>query len=425
MTADKTRVLHILKHFRPTFTGEGIFTERLTPAMDVLAPDVEHEVLAVATPDPAEWCPVHAAFRRVVYLTKRPTPYPLQQVLLWLWLLRNLRRYQVVHVHTHVDRYFLAYFLAKLFGKRLLLSATLDDSVPGLERTYRPAFRPLVRRFLSTFDAFVAISGKLHGETEAAMPGKSHLIPIGIAIPELDAGRRRAGRARLGIAADELVLVFVGGICERKDPFFLVQRLPEIRTYCPKVKLLLVGPILEPDYHQSIVDYIARHDLSRHVEFVGEVTDPYPLFEAADVMTFASHLEGFGTVVIEAMAHGLPVVVRDLPGVNDFFVRNGETGFRFTEPSGYLHALRRLIEDPALRQRIGTAGRRFAIDHFDMAKIAAAYLRLYGVPMPATPAAPARHPRQDLAAMRPATSAGAANDSLSPGTAHLTWTGAR
>ena len=56
--SSRARVLHVLKHFRPTFTGEGIFTERLSPAMERLAPDVEHEVLAVSG--------VESPFTRVV-----------------------------------------------------------------------------------------------------------------------------------------------------------------------------------------------------------------------------------------------------------------------------------------------------------------------------------------------------------------------
>src|SRR5919199_6702948 len=170
-----TRVLHVLKHFRPTFTGMGIFVERVTPVMDMLAPDVEHDMLATETPRPDRLIPVASTIRRVIYLTKDAAGMPhwrREMALLW-WLLRSLHRYRVVHFHTHVDRYFLAYVLAKLAGKRIVLSATLDDSIPGLLATYRPANRPLAARLFRLFDAYIALSPKLQEENEAAVPTRA------------------------------------------------------------------------------------------------------------------------------------------------------------------------------------------------------------------------------------------------------------
>ena len=382
----RARVLHVLKHFRPTFTGMGIFVERVTPVMDMLAPEVEHDMLATDTPRPDHLIPAASTLRRVIYLTRDAAGMPhwrREAALLW-WLLRNISRYRVVHFHTHVDRYFLAYLLAKLAGKRIVLSATLDDSIPGLLATYRAANRPLVARLFRLFDAYIALSPKLQEENESAVPhDAAHMVSMGIVIPEAMKRDRERIRAAYGIAPEDTLLIFVGGICDRKDPLFLVEQLPAVLRFCPRAKLLVVGPVLEPDHHRRMLDTILLHGLERHVIFAGEVRNPYPLFEAADIMTFASHLEGFGAVVIEGMAHGIPVVVRHLPGINDSFVRPDETGYLFTTAEEYVAALRRLVEDGALRRRLGAAGRRFAIAHFDFLGIAKRYLGIYGLaPMP-------------------------------------------
>jgi hypothetical protein len=50
------RVLHVLKFYRPDFTGEGVFLERSSAVMQELAGDVEHEVLATETPGPVRRC---------------------------------------------------------------------------------------------------------------------------------------------------------------------------------------------------------------------------------------------------------------------------------------------------------------------------------------------------------------------------------
>ncbi|MBX9699213.1 MAG: hypothetical protein K2X74_07235, partial [Acetobacteraceae bacterium] len=48
------RILHVLKYYRPDFTGEGIFLERSSAVMQELAPEVEHELLVTHTPRPAD-----------------------------------------------------------------------------------------------------------------------------------------------------------------------------------------------------------------------------------------------------------------------------------------------------------------------------------------------------------------------------------
>ncbi len=376
----RRRVLHILKYYRPTFTGEGVFMERCTVFMQAVAPDVEHDLLVTHTPEPPSKLPICSTLQNVYYLTKRALPGWRHELTLLLWFIRNLHRYDTVHVRTHADWYFLGYLLTKLMRRRLILSATLDDSVPVLINQYRARLRPIARRVFRWFDGFVSISPKLHQETTSCVdPRKCQLIPCGIDILPLNPERGRQTRARLGIPQDATVLIFVGGLCRRKDPMMLVRLLPEVLRYQPNTWLLLVGPNLEPDYVAMMRSFLRDAALEDRVVFIGEVQDPHPYFDAADIMTFASHLEGFGTVVPEAMAHALPVVVRHLPGVNDLFVKHGETGFFFTDDMGYLAAVHRLVTDPALRREVGQRGRSLVRRDFDMVGVARRYLQTYGV----------------------------------------------
>ena len=377
------RVLHLLKQYRPDFTGEGVFLERSSALMQELAPTVQHDLLVTHTVRPrvASEGAACSALSRVVYLTRRPVGEVMRHVMLVWWLLRNLHRYDTVHARTHVDWYFIGYVLARLTGRRLVLSATLDDSLPVLIGWYRKRLRPLAARAFRLFDAYVAISPKLHAENHASAsdPERCHLIPCGITIPPSPPGQREAMRARLGAGPDDLVLLFVGGLCERKDPLLLIEALPELRAVHPGLRLVLVGPPLEPDYVQRMKARLDRDGQQASAMFVGEQMDPHPWFDAADMLVFASRLEGFGTVVPEAMAHGLPVVVRDLPGVNDSFAIEGQTALRFTDRAGYVEAVLRLAADARLRRRMGDAGRLLARRDFSMRSVAARYLEVYGV----------------------------------------------
>jgi len=366
------RVLHVLKYYRPAFTGEGVFLERSSAVMDEIAPHVEHDLLVTHTPRPEEPQAACSTLRRVTHLSGGPLPVWRRQLLMAWWFARYLHRYDTVHIRTHADWYFVSYLLARLAGRRLVLSATLDDSLPVLIGQYRPPLRFLARRGFGLFHAFIGISPKLHGEScSVAGAERCELIPCGVTIP----AHAPSARARLGIAPSDLVLLFVGGLCRRKDPLFLVQAMPRILADHPTARLLLVGPELEAAEVDAIRDAAIPPG---HVILTGEQRDPHPYFAAADILVFASHLEGFGTVVPEAMAHGLPVVVRRLPGVNDGFVRHGETGFLFDDAPGYLAAVLRLAGDAALRARLGQAGQRLARAEFGMRGVAARYLGVYG-----------------------------------------------
>jgi glycosyltransferase involved in cell wall biosynthesis len=375
------KVLHVLKIFRPDFTGAGIFLERASLLFDELAPGVEHDLLVIDTLRPTAPVRAKSRLRNIIYLQDVPkSPWQAEFALVG-WLFRNRRRYDVIHFHTHADRFFLGYLLIKLLGKRLIITATLDDSARRLVETYRPLYRPLVRAVLRLFDAFIAISPKLYGETAAVLgPAKVHLVPIGVAIPPYPNEERAAERAQYGLSRGDLALIFVGGICARKDPIFLIEHMPAICAFWPDAKLFIVGPILEPDYYARLLDCIGRHKLEDRVILTGEVADPYPLFALADIVVFASHLEGFGCAVTEGMAHGLPAVVRHLPGVNELFIRDGETGLFFTSSAEYLLAIRRLIENPALRREMGMAARTLVAAEFDNQKNAKSIMTLYGFP---------------------------------------------
>jgi glycosyltransferase involved in cell wall biosynthesis len=374
----RARVLHVFKYFRPQFTGEGIFVERLAHAFAALRPDIAHDVAVTATCAPAN-TPILEHLSAVHYLSCPSGPASQREIA--TWLSQNANRYAAVHYHTHVDRTFAASLMLKLKGCRIILSATLDDSIEGLLLTYRRRLRPLIRQLFRLIDQFVAISPKLFSENNRYVSSrKSALIPIGIAIPDLHAASSQACRERLSIDPEAKVLVSVGGICARKDQMFLVRQVLELAKEHPDLLLVLVGPDVEPDYADAVRAYVRDHSLERHVRFAGYAETPWDFYRAADIMVFASHEEGFGTVVIEAMAYGLPVVARHLPGVNDTFVEQGRSGFLFTRDAEFQVHVDQLLHAGPLRREMGAHGRDFVSARYDIVDIAARYLELYGFP---------------------------------------------
>jgi glycosyltransferase involved in cell wall biosynthesis len=103
-----------------------------------------------------------------------------------------------------------------------------------------------------------------------------------------------------------------------------------------------------------------------------------PFLAALDVFVYLSKLEGLGSAILLAMAHGLPVVASRAGGIPEI-VRDEETGLLAGPNPGpdLAEAARRLIESPDLRRRLGAAARAFVLDHASCDRMAAQTAAVY------------------------------------------------
>jgi len=367
------RVLHIYRRFHPDYTGDGIYYTRLLPL--VAHEGIEGEFLAFES-DPPPTGPGTPGGIQVHYLKADglpPTAWGLLR-----WLTRNGRRFDILHLHSHVDRPFLSCLLARTMGRPVIFSCTLNDSPTQILLHYRPSFRGLSRLLMRSISTFVVISPQLlRLSLQTVRPGRLRFIPQGTALeapvptPEEKVRARRA----LGLAEDDFLLLNVGSVSRRKNLIFLVEMLGHLPD--PTVKLVLVGPELEADYAAEIHDRVAALGLAGRVLLPGFQDDAQPFYEGADAFVFASTAEGFPNVFLEAMAKGLPIISRFLPGLTDYVIEHGRSGFIADGEDTFAAAVETLRLDPALRQKMGHASRRFADRNLALPAIAHRYAALY------------------------------------------------
>ncbi|WP_169747500.1 glycosyltransferase [Belnapia moabensis] len=370
----RLRVLHVYLRFHPDYTGDGIYYTRLIPHL--VARGIDSEVLAYSTV-PTEGgetgqhqgIPVH-------YLAKRDGRSTLTGLI--RWLAANLHRFNLVHLHSHVDRRFLAYAFIRLCGRPVLFSCTLDDSPTQVLENYKIYNRSLVAQLMRTVSGFVVISPQLLRRSLETMPmERLHFIPQGVALdvrPGTEA-ERQAARAALGLGARDLLLLNVGSVSRRKNIRFLVDALARIPDSA--VKLLLVGPTLEDDYLAELEARIAELGLNGRIVIAGFQSDPAPWYTAADALVFASTSEGFPNVYLEAMARGLPIVSLFLPGLTDFIIDHGRTGFLARDEAQFVEAIGQLRANPDLGASMGSANRQFAERNLEIGAVATSYATLY------------------------------------------------
>ena len=118
---------------------------------------------------------------------------------------------------------------------------------------------------------------------------------------------------------------------------------------------------LQPDLERAAQTW----GIAQQTEFVGHVTDTDALLDGATIFLAPGHLDGFGLSVVEAMAHGIPVVAGRGGGHQETL---GEDGLLFSpgDVSAAAAALRRLGADAALRQAMGTMLRHRQQHHFSL-----------------------------------------------------------
>jgi glycosyltransferase involved in cell wall biosynthesis len=255
----------------------------------------------------------------------------------------------------------------------------LYDPTKRLSPHRCPPLRRVVRGVLASCQLVVAQSRDTAANVTAYygtdLAHKVRVVPLAFRPPppQWVDGSRADLRAQLGMAPDGYYLVSVGRLVRRKAFDRLILALEHLPG---SARLLILGDgPLRPE-----LDSIARRRrLSSRVAMPGYVSerDKYRYLSASDLFALSSHHEGFGIVLQEAMAAGLPIVATarggqtDLlePGVNALLVQDNE-------PRTLAAAILALRADPDLAARMAEANRARA-RRFDAPAPARQYLQLF------------------------------------------------
>ncbi|WNI15165.1 glycosyltransferase family 4 protein [Actinacidiphila sp. ITFR-21] len=233
-----------------------------------------------------------------------------------------------------------------------------------------PGSRRLLRRIGEGTDALTYLGEYTRSRIAAALTpaAAGRMVRLAPGVDEQtfhpDSGGA-ALRAGLGLA-DRPVVVCVSRLVPRKGQDTLILALPRILREVPDTVLLIVG---DGPYRAELERLAERTGVAAAVRFTGAVpwSELPAHYGAGDVFAMPCRtrrggldVEGLGIVYLEASATGLPVVAGDSGGAPDA-VLDGETGWVVPggSPDRTADRVLTLLRDPALRLRMGTAGRRW------------------------------------------------------------------
>jgi glycosyltransferase involved in cell wall biosynthesis len=168
-----------------------------------------------------------------------------------------------------------------------------------------------------------------------------------------------------GVPAGAPVVGLVARLQRWKGVHVLVEALPRVLGEHPDAHVVVVGGDhpLEPGYRDELVALAARLGVADRVHLVGYQADARAWMGSFDVVVHASDREPFGIVVLEAMAAGKPIVAGAAGGPAEI-VRDGVDGLlvAYGDAEGLAERIGRLLDDPALAERLGRAGAERARD---------------------------------------------------------------
>ncbi|HXC39828.1 MAG TPA: glycosyltransferase [Burkholderiales bacterium] len=190
------------------------------------------------------------------------------------------------------------------------------------------------------------------------------------------AEQRRAARAAFNLPDEARVIAFVGRITADKGMVELMDAFDRLKADVADLHLVLIGPF--DDRAPLPAAELRRIHAAPGVHALGYVPQPEKVLAAADVLALASYREGFGNVVIEAAAMGIPTVGTRINGLIDA-VADGESGLLVPvkDAAALAHALGRVLVDDTLRLALGRAARARAARLFDADRISALVLEEY------------------------------------------------
>ena len=171
------------------------------------------------------------------------------------------------------------------------------------------------------------------------------------------AGAPEAARAALQVAEGARTVTLVGRLTRQKGVDTFLDAASTILGQQPDTEFLIVGD--GPD-RAALEARADASDLNGAVRFLGYRDDIPRVLAASDVVVMPSRAEGLPHLLLEALAVGRPVVATCVGGIPDV-VHDEETGLLVppADPAEVANGVLRLLTDPELAQRLGTAGQRF------------------------------------------------------------------
>lgn len=300
-------------------------------------------------------------------------PAPWKDLRAFFYLLRTIKRGKYDIVHTHSSKSGILGRWAAAMARVPVIVHTFNG-IPWVGNRFYEVIETLTARITHHFIA-VSDSDRDCLLSLGIGDDKSiHVIPNGLQVEKLLETPPSSYLRTIGIPADCPVVGMAARLKPQKDPELFVRMAGEVLKRHPDCHFVLVG---DGELMPAMVKLAEELKIKSQIHFLGWRDDAWAIIQNFTIFVLTSRWEGLPVVLIETNILGVPVVATDVRGNKDIII-HAETGLLTpANPESLANAVIKLLNDSNLRQRLATQATEYAINKFDIKKVAMATDRVY------------------------------------------------
>jgi glycosyltransferase involved in cell wall biosynthesis len=377
----RLKVLHLITTL-PRLSGAADNTRYTANLLD---PDryTVHLASGPAGLDQSQIAP-HVRLIVIPFLVRPAAPVSDLRALWALYRLCARERYDIVHTHN-AKAGVLGRVAARLAGVPVAIHTAHSISFVASKSRLSNWLYRVLDKISALLSAKIITVSEVNTRTylEARIGRRDQYVTIysGIELEKYEDRSARADcRREIGVADEEVLIVWIGRLNRQKDPITFLRAAKEVVGRVPQARFVMIGEdslgvTLEPHVRQI------RRDLGLEsaVQLLGYRPDVHRFLAAADLVMHTSLYEGMGRSITESMVAGVPLVATAVDGVKEAIVTGQRGGLLAPprDPAALADAAVRLIEDPAFCARLTAEGRAWATARFDVRGMVRAIDELY------------------------------------------------
>lgn len=201
----------------------------------------------------------------------------------------------------------------------------------------------------------------LQKNSELVDPNKFRVIYNGLDFDEFD---NRPINPIYSRQHNELIIGNASRFVKQKGHKYLIEIAGKLKFHQIPFRLLMAG---EGKLKNSIMNRAKKEGVYENLLFAGFITDIKSFMASIDIFLLTSRWEGFGYVIVEAMAGGKPVIAFDISS-NPEIIRDGENGYLipFRDTDTFVQKIKTLYHNPRLIDQMAKEARKTALENFNM-----------------------------------------------------------
>ncbi len=284
--------------------------------------------------------------------------------------------FNLIHAHWIIPQGVIAYLCKKILGIPYIVSIHGSD----IHAFNNVLFRRMYKIVLRNADFVTANSKKTAMVASQIVKKDIEIIPMGV---DLDVFHSNKIKIKYSNKKKNIKILFVGRLIDLKGVNFLLEAVSRVKLKYPEIILSIIGD--GPEY-RNLKNIVNELKLQKHVNFLGTIPNHMlpDVYRSSDVFVIPSIInengetEGLGTVALEAMACGVPVIGSNVGGIPDI-IKDRITGLLVEEKNGKAIAdsIFEILENKVLRDDLCQNAHKFIVERFSWDVVSDRFIELY------------------------------------------------